>query len=533
MRLCLPFTFILSLSLVASRTSAAAPPFIDPAGLPGPLVIAGGGKLPDDARKVFIHFAGKEKARIVVIPTASSEADDPKKAAAYLNAWEDLKPLSVQLLHTRDRKQADDPAFVKALTDATGVWFPDGDRARIAAAYRGTRVEKELKKLHARGGVIGGTSAGAAILGDPTIDGGTDPAKAGEGLGFLPGYTIDERFAIGRREKLEGVIAANPAWVGLGVHEGSALVIRHRSAWVVGKAVTVCIGKGAGRPAVAEDYAEGSLFDIVQLRRAAANRAAKDSFPPAKSAEPTVARGALLIAGGGAVGPEIWKKFIELSGGPNALIVVIPTGMEDPLDKESDEEQVLEECGAKNVKALHTRDPREADDPKFSEVLTRAGGVWFGSGRQWRFVDSYAGTLTEKRFHEVLARGGAIGGGSAGASIQSEYMPRGHPLGNAVMAVEGYDRGFGFLPGCAIDQHFFSRNRMADMTGLLKLHPQYLGIGVDEGTAIVVKGSVAEVIGKTKVGFYDARKKPVDGKDYEEVKAGEKYDLKARKKVEK
>ena len=55
-------------------------------------------------------------------------------------------------------------------------------------------------------------------------------------------------------------------------------------------------------------------------------------------------------------------------------------------------------------------------------------------------MDAYEGTLTGRRFHEVLARGGAIGGSSAGASIQSEFMPRGHPLGNAVMAAEGYER---------------------------------------------------------------------------------------------
>jgi cyanophycinase len=207
--------------------------------------------------------------------------------------------------------------------------------------------------------------------------------------------------------------------------------------------------------------------------------------------------------------------------------------MEEPLDKESVEEKILKKVGAKNVKALHTRDPKEAADPKFSEILLKAGGVWFSGGRQWRFVDAYAGTLTEKRFHEVLARGGAIGGSSAGASIQSEYMPRGHPLGNTVMAAEGYEHGFGFLPGCAVDQHFFVRKRTADMTGLLKLYPQYLGIGLDEGTAIVVSGSVAEVIGKTRVAFYDTRKKPVEDRDYEEVKAGEKYDLKARKKLEK
>jgi cyanophycinase-like exopeptidase len=99
------------------------------------------------------------------------------------------------------------------------------------------------------------------------------------------------------------------------------------------------------------------------------------------------------------------------------------------------------------------------------------------------------------------------------------------------MAAEGYERGFGFLPGCAVDQHFFARKRTADMTGLMKEYPQFLGIGIDESTAIVVTGGIAEVMGRSKVAFYDTRKKPVGDKDYEEVKAGEKYDLKKREKV--
>jgi cyanophycinase len=390
-----------------------------------------------------------------------------------------------------------------------------------------------VKKVHARGGVIGGTEAGAAILGDLLIGGDKNPPKTGEGFGLLPGYLIDQGFASHKQDKvLQNTIGATPSWLGIGLEEGSAMVIKGRVARVIGEnAITICIAKGAGHSAADDEYKAGSLLDIVQLRRAAANRAAKDPFPPPQPKAPVVEKGTLMIVGGGGAGPEIWKRFIESSGGPDALIVVIPTAMDDPLDKESGEEKALKRFGAKNVKSLHTRNPKEADDPKFSEILTKAGGVWFSGGRQWRFVDAYAGTSTEKRFHEVLARGGAIGGSSAGASIQSEYMPRGHPLGNTVMAAEGYEHGFGFLPGCAVDQHFFARKRTADMTGLMKLHPQYLGIGLDEGTAIVVSSSVAEVIGKTKVAFYDTKAKHED-KDYEEVKVGEKYDLKARRKVE-
>jgi cyanophycinase-like exopeptidase len=113
-------------------------------------------------------------------------------------------------------------------------------------------------------------------------------------------------------------------------------------------------------------------------------------------------------------------------------------------------------------------------------------------------------------------------------------MPRGHPLGNLVMMAEGYERGFGFLPGVAVDQHFFVRKRQADMTELVRTYPQLLGIGIDEGTVIVVKRSVLEVVGKSKVAVFDRSKPVKDGeKDYEELEAGMKYDMKARKRVEK
>ncbi|MDY3562479.1 cyanophycinase [Gemmata sp. JC673] len=518
---------------VPSEAGVPPPAPLDPRGLPGPLLIVGGGTLPADARRAFVDVAGKDRAKIVVIPTASADVDDPKKVSSFLTPWEELKPASVVALHTRDAQKANDPAFVKPLTEATAVWFSGGDQNKLTAAYRGTLVEKELHRLHARGGIIGGTSAGAAVMTDLMIAGGTDTARLGDGFGFLPGFVVDQHFVARKREKrLEGVIASHPTRVGLGLDEGTAVLVRGRVARVIGDStVTVCIAKGAGRAAAADEYKAGSLLDLVQLQRAALNRAAKEPFPPVKPPTPDVKTGALVIVGGGGAGANIWKKFIELAGGPDSTLVVVTTAMEDPLAPESVEEVALKRNGAKHVVALHTRDRKEADDPKFSDVLTKAKGVWFSGGRQWRFVDAYEGTLTEKRFREVLGRGGVIGGSSAGASIQSEFMPRGHPLGNTVMAAEGYERGFGFLPGCAVDQHFFARKRTADMTGLMKRYPQYLGIGIDEGTALVVRGSVAEVIGRTKVAFYDTKKATDGDKDYEEVTVGEKYDLKERKKI--
>lgn len=135
--------------------------------------------------------------------------------------------------------------------------------------------------------------------------------------------------------------------------------------------------------------------------------------------------------------------------------------------------------------------------------------------------------------HDVLARGGVIGGSSAGASIQGDYMPRGNPLGNRDIMSEGYEQGLGFLTGVAIDQHFAQRDRFADMTSLIKTYPQLLGIGIDEGTALIVRQSIAEIVGKGNVSFYDSRRQDADDdKDYVSVGAGQRFDLKARRVVE-
>ncbi len=259
-----------------------------PAELPGPLVIVGGGGVPAEAREAFVTLAGKDKAKIVVVPTASGDADDPAQAEGYLKPWRALGPASVQLLHTRDRTTADDPAFVKPLADATAVWFSGGDQSRITAAYKGTRFEDELRKLHARGGVIGGTSAGAAVLSDPMITGGTTAAGTGHGFGLLPGFVIDQHFvARNRRKRLAGVVAAHPGLVGLGIDEGTAVIARGRTLRVVGKSTaTVLLAAGAGEPESARAAKAGTVLDIGELRTAAAKRAAKAPARPATASEP-------------------------------------------------------------------------------------------------------------------------------------------------------------------------------------------------------------------------------------------------------
>jgi cyanophycinase len=520
--------FLLALSPCGPRLAAegkpASQPRLRPAGIDGALVLCGGGQVPAAAQARFVELAGGEKARLVIV--ASSNEDDDK----LLGPWKALKPASAVVIHTHSRRTADDQKFLAPLHEATGVWFDGGDPARLAAAYSGTGFEKELHALLKRGGVAGGASAGAAVLSQVMFAAGGE-AKAAAGFDLLPGTIIDPHFGKrDRKKRLLGLLEHYPSLVGLGIAEDTALVVRGRSLRVLGKStVTACLAPSKTRPARTIELKPGSAADLTQLRRAARARAGT-AFPPAKAAVPEVPDGALLIVGGGGMPAAITRKFIDLAGGPDALIVVLPTANPDPLPADARLTGLFTRAGARNVHVLRARELKDVEGPKSLELLRKARGVWFGGGRQWRFVDAYEGTRAEALFRDVLRRGGVIGGSSAGASIQAEYLVRGSPLGNFEMMCEGYERGLGFLPGVAVDQHFSQRNRFADMTAVTKAHPQLLGIGIDEATALVVRGHVAEVMGRNKAQFYDRRKPAAPGKpDYEVVLPGSRYDLKARR----
>ena len=150
---------------------------------------------------------------------------------------------------------------------------------------------------------------------------------------------------------------------------------------------------------------------------------------------------------------------MALAGGPDAEFVLIPTANERdrPTTWNGSVSGFARDFGVTNVTVLHTRDRAEADTEAFVAPLKTARGVWFGGGRQWRLVDAYMGTRTQREIEGVLARGGVIGGSSAGATIQGSYLVRGAREGNQIMMAKGYEQGFGYLRGVAIDQHLLDR----------------------------------------------------------------------------
>jgi cyanophycinase len=246
--------------------------------------------------------------------------------------------------------------------------------------------------------------------------------------------------------------------------------------------------------------------------------------------------GALVIVGGGGGGKEgvIFKRFVELAGGSAAEFVVIPTASEtDNFDSRTSGAKVLRSAGATKITILHTHDPALADTEEFVKPLRTARGVWFNGGRQWRLADAYLNTQTQSAINEVLARGGVVGGTSAGATIQGSYLVRGAVEGNTIMMAPGHEEGLGLLKGVAIDQHVIKRKRIADMAPVVEKHPELLGLGIDESTAIVVQGDQFEVIGDSEVVITDPRRPRVEGEDWWYfLKPGDRFDLKSRTKIE-
>jgi cyanophycinase len=251
------------------------------------------------------------------------------------------------------------------------------------------------------------------------------------------------------------------------------------------------------------------------------------------------AKGTLVIQGGGSdAGTGIFETFINKAGGLGANIVVVPTAggnkNQDGTWKVYTEEQVVaawKKRGVMNVHMLHTHDPKVADTEEFAKILRDANGVWFDGGRQWNIVDSYANTLTLREFHKVLERGGVIGGSSAGATIQGDYLVRGAIAGSEIVMTPEpeHEHGFAFLRKVAIDQHINTRLRWDDIIPVIKKYPNMLGIGLSEGTAIVVTGDRFQVIGKWKVAVHDNTRvyQPWE-KPYYVLSIGDVYNMKTR-----
>src|SRR5215204_5551739 len=244
------------------------------------------------------------------------------------------------------------------------------------------------------------------------------------------------------------------------------------------------------------------------------------------------ARGTVIVVGGGSMGPEIYGEFIKAAGGPDALIIDVPNaGGAAAYGQDTPGTRGWKAAGAKNVHVLFTKDRKIADSDSFVAVIKKAGGVWFEGGRQWHIYNDYAGTKTEQAFRDVLARGGVVGGSSAGASILGDFLVRGAPSSNNwIMDHPDYQKGFAYLKNVGIDQHVVARERLPDLAdSIMTKYPKLLGISEDEGTAWVIRGDTATIIGKSKAFVYGGNDATDPGSPFLTLRPGDTYNLATRR----
>ena len=226
------------------RTLASFPP-ADP-GSPmvenGTLLIVGGGGLPSGLMKQFCELAGgPEKAKLVYIPC--EENDEVSREQSTIEFWKKMGVQSAALFHTKDRIKADkDEEFLAPLKEATGIWFGGGRQWNLADSYYGTNAHRLMKEVLHRGGVIGGSSAGASIqaryLARATpIENFKIMAPGYErgGLGFLSGVAIDQHFTQrGRQRDMTQLVNRYPQLLGIGIDESTALTVTGSKATISG-----------------------------------------------------------------------------------------------------------------------------------------------------------------------------------------------------------------------------------------------------------------------------------------------------------
>lgn len=419
-------------------------------------------------------------------------------------------------------------------------WIDDRKPVQIPSKTK-ERIANFLSNILRNGGSVFVCGSQAELVGHSFIQQSPDyESRVERGMNLLPDCML--QLELPPTQEAETSLLSNvtkyPKCVGVGLEAGTWMLLQNRKIRVVGDGFgKFLLAPGTYPSARVHSIRdtipkvkelEKVLVDLTQWRREAIDRTLPP-FPPKETVQPMVKSGHLLIVGGGGLPAGLMDRFVELAGGTdNAKLVYVPCEEDDQVAEKQSTVEMWKRMGVKNASFIHTKDRSKAnEDDSFLEPLVEATGIWFGGGRQWNLADSYYGTKAHQLMKQCAERGGVIGGSSAGASIQAAYLARATPIENFQIMAPGYERGgLGFLQGVAIDQHFSQRNRIPDMTQLVKKYPQLLGIGIDETTAIEVSKSTAIVSGKGSVYFFDGTKRREDDSpSFVKLQEGGRYDL--------
>ena len=240
----------------------------------------------------------------------------------------------------------------------------------------------------------------------------------------------------------------------------------------------------------------------------------------------------LMVVGGGTRPPEATKKFVEWSGGTKAKILVITWASGEENSSYEGTEKVFMAANPGSVEHAVIKPLDGEKRAKFIEQLKSATGVYFGGGDQNRIMDVLKDEELLKLIRTKYAAGTPFGGTSAGAAVMSDPMMTGEA---DLKMLDGKKVGvrpaIGFVPDVMFDQHFLLRQRHNRLFGFIMENPKYLGIGINEGMAVMIENNRdLEALGPTQVMFIDAKDKK-GSMVVNFLVNGDRYDLKKRKPV--
>jgi cyanophycinase len=225
-----------------SRTSGPPPWEPDTVPVPfevrkgiGTLFILGGGVTCQVMYDEYFRIAGGRDARVIHIPSATRTFEEIPDLRAYYYEFYEQNPASFEFLHTYDRAVASGPRFAEPLDSATGVWFGGGSQNLMAELFLGTEVVPAIHRILERGGIVSGTSSGAAIMADVMLCRGYEEVELGQGFALYPRAIVDSHFTGRQRQKrLPRAVLQRPDHIGVGVDEKSALVVHGNRVGVFG-----------------------------------------------------------------------------------------------------------------------------------------------------------------------------------------------------------------------------------------------------------------------------------------------------------
>jgi cyanophycinase len=265
-----------------------------------------------------------------------------------------------------------------------------------------------------------------------------------------------------------------------------------------------------------------------QLVRLLASAALSQSLLTQAQTVASKKSGRLVIIGGAEDRQQdrvILRKFLELSGGPNAKLRIITAASGVPDVVWASYQAVFKDLGSLDCEVVPMLTRDDASKPEVVSQIAQADGIFITGGDQTRLMACLWESPAFQALHRAFfVNGACVGGTSAGAAVMSRHMlALGTPTPSPQKDTVSTDIGLGFVANAIVDQHFSQRHRLSRLLSALAQRPDLLGVGIDEDTALIIEPNQSvEVVGKGSVTLVDPRRLRTN---HESIDDGDKLEM--------